>query len=181
MLYGWGVEERGWERLGKALGGDTAEWSPEWWLEFPWMEMRREGLLRQKEQHGKRCVNKKGEVGDPSAVETGGEQWETRLHRKGGSTLFAWLFLGSHWTFLWARKLYNQRRTGQKEMGWVPWKIEGKSRAMSNWNRPLGTGRWSESKVRLSLQKGWGWTQVSPTPWFCLGAVLPMSAFGKRR
>lgn len=32
------------------------------------MEMRGEGLLRQKEQHGKRCVNKKGEVGDPSTV-----------------------------------------------------------------------------------------------------------------
>lgn len=35
-----------------------------------------------------------------------------------------------------------------------PWKTEGKSRAMSNWSRHLGTGRWRESKVRLSLQKG---------------------------
>lgn len=33
------------------------------------MEMTGEGLLRQKEQHGRRCVNNKGKAGDLSTVE----------------------------------------------------------------------------------------------------------------
>lgn len=50
------------------FGVDTAEWSLERLLGFPRMEMSGEGLFKQKE-YGKLCVNKKGKVSDPPAVE----------------------------------------------------------------------------------------------------------------
>lgn len=56
-------------------------------------------------------------------------------------------------TFL-SREIIQSKRDWTTRNSMSALKTEGKSRAKSNWSRHLVTGRWRESKVTLSLQKG---------------------------
>lgn len=82
--------------------------------------MRSEGLLRQKEQYGRRCVNNKGKAGDPSTV----KYWrktvgnKTTKERRGHLDCLA--PLGKPLNIFSRRKIIQSKRDGARRNSMKP-------------------------------------------------------------
>lgn len=116
------------------------------------MEMSGEGLLKQKESYGKQCAIKKGKVRGPPTVQPwrGAVGNRTPMERRDHLDYLAPL---GETLNIFEQENYTIKEGLDNKKQYDPPGKQGKSKAMSNGNRHLGTGKQKESKVRLSLQK----------------------------